>query len=536
MPLKFDFDFKKPDYEKVVRWRVDKLLQLRKNPSILPSVYAFYRENPAQFIIDWGNTTDPRNVELGLPVTVPFLLFDKQEEWVKWVYDLWKSQQNGLTEKSREMGMSWAAVAMACTLCIFNKEMVIGFGSRKMDYVDKTGNPNCLFWKAKKFIECLPREFRGDFNERKHSAHMRITFPNSNSSIVGESGDNIGRGARTSLYFIDESAFLERPSLIDAALSQTTRCRIDLSSVNGMDNPFAQKRHSGKIPVFTFHWRQDPRKDEAWYEREKLKIDNPAIIAQELDLDYSASKEGILIPSEWVQSAVDAHIKLNISEGNILTGSMDVADEGMDKNAFAFKNGNILIGIEEWSGKGGDIYQSVLKSFMICDENNIKEFYYDEDGLGASVRGDARMINETRKKQNVNVIKANPFRGSSGVVDPKREAIKGDKDSKGRLNDDFFENRKAQAWWHLRKLFKNTHRAVNGEKYEKGEIISISSKIELLNKLMVELSQPTYKLSSSGKIVVNKSPQGMKSPNLADAVMMLYAPQPIEKWSLFGDL
>ena len=56
----------------------------------------------------------------------------------------------------------------------------------------------------------------------------------------GEAGDNIGRGDRTTLYLVDEAAFLQRPLLIDAALSQTTRCRIDLSSVNGMTNPFAQ--------------------------------------------------------------------------------------------------------------------------------------------------------------------------------------------------------------------------------------------------------------------------------------------------------
>ncbi|ENR0825954.1 TerL protein, partial [Escherichia coli] len=99
----------------------------------------------------------------------------------------------------------------------------------------------------------------------------------------------------------------------------------DLSSVNGMNNPFAQKRHSGKIPVFTFHWRSDPRKDDEWYHKECEKIDNPVIVAQELDLNYQASAEGILIPSEWVQAAVDAHIRLGIQPGGQRLGAMDVA-------------------------------------------------------------------------------------------------------------------------------------------------------------------------------------------------------------------
>jgi hypothetical protein len=34
------------------------------------------------------------------------------------------------------------------------------------------------------------------------------------------------------------------------------------------------------------------------------------VLAQEVDIDYAASVEGVLIPSAWVQAAVDAHIKL----------------------------------------------------------------------------------------------------------------------------------------------------------------------------------------------------------------------------------
>ena len=64
------------------------------------------------------------------------------------------------------------------------------------------------------------------------------------------------------------------------------------------------------------------------------KIDNPVVVAQELDLNYSASAEGVLIPSEWVQAAVDAHIKLGIQPTGKRLGAMDVADEGRDKMPF----------------------------------------------------------------------------------------------------------------------------------------------------------------------------------------------------------
>ncbi|EMD8721476.1 TerL protein, partial [Salmonella enterica] len=237
MPLPFPFDFKNPDYVQVFEWRMERLQRIRKTPETLPALRQFYRTNPAQFIIDWGMTTDPRNLDYGLPVTIPFLLFPRQEEWIDWIMERSRNHENGLTEKSREMGLSWTSVGLASALCLFNREMVIGFGSRKEEYVDSTVDPKALFWKVRKFIATLPAEFRGGWDERKHSRFMSVEFPDTGAVIKGEAGDNIGRGDRTTLYFVDEAAFLQRPLLIDAALSQTTRCRIDLSSVNGMNNP-----------------------------------------------------------------------------------------------------------------------------------------------------------------------------------------------------------------------------------------------------------------------------------------------------------
>ncbi|PAV10838.1 TerL protein [Arsenophonus sp. ENCA] len=537
MPLPFHFDFKKPDYFQVFEWRAERLKRLREQPERLKPLTRFYKDNPAQFIIDWGMTTDPRNIDYGLPVTIPFLLFPKQEAWIDWIMTRWRGRENGITEKSREMGLSWTSIALACALCLFNKEMVIGFGSRKEEYVDSTGDPKALFWKARKFVETLPQEFRGGWEAKKHAPYMRVNFPNTGAIIKGEAGDNIGRGDRTTLYFVDEAAFLPRPLLIDAALSQTTRCRIDLSSVNGMANPFAQKRHSGRIPVFTFHWRSDPRKDEEWYEKECLKIDNPVIVAQELDLNYQASIEGVLIPAEWVQAAIDAHTKLGINPTGIRLGAFDVADEGRDKNAFSWRHGFLLEGIEEWSGKGSDIFGSVETVFQLADKYQLESFRFDEDGLGAGVRGDARIINDQRRQKRAARIDAVPFRGSGGVFDPDKEAIAGFDGQNARLNKDFFANAKAQSWWHLRKRFQNVYRAVvEKQPFKPDELIAINGAMRLKDKLIVELSQPTYSINTVGKIVIDKQPDGTKSPNLADSVMINFAPMntSLEIWSLLG--
>jgi hypothetical protein len=299
-------DYRNPDYPAIFSRRLELLAKLRANPKLLTPLKVHYAANPIDFIRDWGVTSDPRNLERGLPATIPLVPFERQEEWMAWVIDLWRSGQSGLTEKSRDMGCSVCGMALFTTLALFHRGYVGGIGSRKEDLVDRVGDPNTLFYKARMFLKYLPREFRGGWSEtnKNLSSHMKLEIPETGSVLVGEAGTNIGRGGRSSTYLVDESAFLQNAMAVEASLSQNTRCRIDLSSVNGPNNEFARKRHSGRVKVFTFHWRQDPRKDQAWYEGEKARLD-PIIVAQEIDLAYSASQQGVVIPSAWVQAAVD---------------------------------------------------------------------------------------------------------------------------------------------------------------------------------------------------------------------------------------
>lgn len=535
MPIPFPFDFKNPDYISVFNWRFEKLNAIRKKPNTLNSVKQFYKDNPAQFIIDWGVTFDPRNVERGLPALTPFLLFPRQEEWVLWFIERWKNQEPGLTDKSREMGLSWLTVALASTICLFNEGVVAGFGSRKEEYVDKKGDPKSLLFKVRQFVLHLPKEFRGSWEENRHAPYMRVQFPDTNSIITGEAGDGIGRGDRASFYIVDESAWLPRPELVEASLSQTTNCRHDISTPRGMNNPFARKRHGGKISVFSFHWRDDPRKDQKWYDKKCKDIDDPVVIAQEIDMDYTASIEGVVIPSKWVQASIDAHIKLGIEPSGLRKSALDVADEGSDKNSYCGRYGFLVEYLESWSGKGGDIYATVEKVCTLCDLLNYDSVDYDADGLGAGVRGDARVVNEKRIRK----VKFHPYRGSGAVIDPEGNPFLNAGETKdrekGRTNEDFFANLKAQAWWFARRRFQMTYRAVaEGMAYNKDDIISISSSIPEHRLLISELSQPTYSQNKIGKIVIDKMPDGSSSPNRADSVIIAFAPQKISRGFFYG--
>jgi len=542
-------DWKQPDYAAIFRARIDTLDNIRcAPPGYLLALKQYYREDEngtADFINDWGVTYDPRNAERKLPTIIPFILFPKQRDWITYVIRKWRSQEPGLTEKSRDMGVTWMAISTACTLCLFNEGLTIGFGSRKGEYVDKIGNYKPILPKGRMFMEHLPPEFRGSYTPWRDAPFMRISFPDTGSIITGEGGDDIGRGDRASIYFVDEACHLERPDLVEASLSQTTNCRMDMSSVRGMSNPFAQKRWSGKIEVFIFDWRDDPRKDQAWYDKQCSILD-PVVVAQEIDRDYSASLKGIVIPGEWVRAAIGAVEFLGISNSGAEVLAFDVADEGQDKNALAHTKGIEILETEEWSGVGSDTFASTEYVFDVCVERKLKGFRYDADGIGAGVRGDARVLNERRATAKLRPLLAIGYRGSDAVYDPEGivEGTIGSNGDKGRSNEDFFANRKAQSWWYLRLRFQRTWRWVTTLRahkegkipYEKivscdpNTIISINPRDPEHMKLVAELSQATFKTNEAGKIVINKKPDGQKSPNRADAVVMATAPMlmPIE--------
>lgn len=523
-PSRQVFDWKNPEPGYAAIWgqRAARLNSIRgmakaERAAFVASLFAHYAEEPWDFITDWGVTYDPRRVELGFDPLVPFVMFPKQIEWCKFVVRKWKERSPGLTDKSRDGGLSWLSVGLGCTLCLFHPGMIIGYGSRTEDYVDKVGEPKSLFWKARLFMAELPREFKGGWDANRHAPHLRILFPNG-SAMTGEGGKNIGRGARAGIYFVDEAAHLENPKSVDAALSQTTNCRQDISTPLGRGNSFAERRHRGKVETFTLHWRDDPRKDEDWYQKQIGDIDDDVIVAQEIDINYDASVTGIVIPHAWIMAAIDLDKKIQLHNMGERSGALDIADEGPDKNAWCSAYGVVLTGLREWSGLGADIFDTVQQAFTMSDAEGCHSFKYDGDGLGAGARGDARIINAARKTAHLAEIDVSMFRGSAHPFAPEAE------DVKGRKNKDYFANAKAQGWWSLRKRFQNTYRVVVEKKtINHSELICIPSTLPFCTKLCGELVQPTYGQDKVGRMLINKIGAGTKSPNLADAVMMRFA-------------
>lgn len=498
------------------RERDRRLEWMREDPRRIAALKHYYAGHLAAFISDFGFTVDPRRIARGQSALIPFLLWPKQRELVHWMVERWQRGEPGTLVKARDCGASWVACALLSSLCIFNRNFAAGVASATEIKLDRSGDSDTLFFKVREFLRHLPPEFAAGYNQDKHSAYLRVNFPETGSSITGEAGDQAGRGGRKSLYIVDEAAHFERPKLIDASLAATTDCRIDMSSVNGTANSFYERAMNPAISRFDFSWRDDPRKDDAWYAAKVATLD-PVIVAQEIDCSFAASVEGVVIPSAWVQAAIGLHERLGIKPTGARYGALDVADRGVDKNAFSVRHGILLEHVESWSGAGSDIYGTTARTFRLCDEHGLREFDYDADGLGAGVRGDARVLNESRPAA---PIRVNEYRGSSSPLFP--EAIV---PRTQRTNQDFYSNRKAQSWWHLRMLFQESYKASRGEPYDRERLISINPKIPELSRLVAELSQATVKETATGKLQIDKIGDGERSPNLGDACCMVFAPR-----------
>lgn len=525
--------------------RLNRVLECRRNPAMWRGGRDYYRKRPIQWINHFAMTYDPRKAGTDTPALLQFVLFARQREFVKFVYACLEARSNGLIEKSRDQGATWLGACISVHLWLYWEGASIGWGSRKATLVDQLGNPDSIFEKMRIVIRNLPQEMLPQgFNYDDHMSLMRIVNPETGATIVGEAGDDIGRGGRSLAYFKDESGHYEHPELIEASLLANAAVQIDISSVpvhstgtvfqrrreGGIEWTPEMKMETGKVYVFVMDWRSHPGKSQEWYDDLRQRMTDEGllhILAAEVDRDYSAAVQGTVIPAVWVRSAIDAHVKLKFQPGGNWIAGLDIADEGADTNALCKREGVVLRYLEEWGER--DTGRTTRRAVDNCRTTVPIFIQYDAVGMGSAVKAEANRLLGERDSRGFPLLPRNMrfvqwFAGAH-PQDPDKRIIERDRDSP--LNKDFYANLKAQGWWQLRRRFELTHRAINepGFKWEQDDLISLPSELgSILWKLVKELSQPTMTHTSSMKLMIEKAPEGTRSPNLADAVMMCYWP------------
>lgn len=525
-------NYMNPDYTDVFIKRQERLVEVKANPQLLQAMKLYYRENPWDFITDWGMTFDPRRLDEGLYPNIPFVMWEKQTDFLHWVMRQWKAKEYGIVEKSRDCGVTWLAVGFAVTCWLFIPGFSVGFGSALEGKVDTKGNPDCIFEKIRFFVVNIPKIFMPvGYIERIHSGFMKLVNPENGASITGDCGDNIGRGGRKSIWFIDEASHIEHQLLVDHALSAATNCHIDISTYSGNGNLFYKKsmKFDKTRHKFIFDWRDDPRKDDAWYAKQVREKD-PITVAQEIDRDPNASATDVFIPSKWVKAAIDLHKLLKVPTTGIRVTSFDPADVG-DARAVVCRYGYVITMAE--LKKDGDITQAIPWAYEKAYYHQSDLLIYDADGMGAPA------MKLTMKMYAAGRLAVVPFYGSGEVMQKENRYGEkpGEPDKTLKKNKDLFVNYRAQAATWMRDRFEKSYNV--RQEIEAGgvatavnvnDIISIDSECIDQFTLVAELSRPRRIYTNNGKIRV-ESKKEMKarqidSPNLFDACMMAIAAKP----------
>jgi hypothetical protein len=471
----------------------------------------YCKHNLIDFVNDFLVTYDPRVI----PATIPFYLFPKQEKYLIWRQERKRLKQNGVVEKSRDLGLSWLNCADQLHSWLFTDGYKGSMGSRKIALVDRIGDMDSLFEKLRFLLRHLPKWFLPqDFDWNKHDNFSKLINPNNGSTITGEGGTSIGRGGRSTLYDVDEAAFLSAPQSIDSALSNNTDVIIYTSSVNGMNFFYKKRMSTPDEQVFRFHWKDDPRKNEAWYQQMKAKYD-PVIIASELDLDYGASVEGIFIPASWVMAAVNLKIP---AVGQKVAG-LDVATTGKNQSVFTMRQGAVVFPPIAWSNM--NTAMTAYKTRDLMAEHQITHLNFDSDGLGEGVDATFSMMEKLDFT----------YEAVHGASKPSELVWEGEQ----RTSAEKFANKRAELWGLLRDRFRKTYDHVNGiAEHNPDELISIPND----TRLITQLSQPQGKRSTNGKILIESKEdmkkRGVESPDFADS-LALTMEQPGDSWFDVGE-
>jgi phage terminase large subunit len=271
-----------------------------------------------------------------------------------------------------------------------------------------------------------------------------------------------------------------------------------IARVNLSDNPFAPE-----IMV----------KDSA-----KLKSENYKkwlhIFGGEPYSDYEDS----IIQPEWVEAAINSHVKLGFKPSGMRSLGFDPADTG-DNKCLAAVHGPHVYAAKHWSS--GELPDAIDTAFDKAFEWRVRHMVYDDDGLGKSMKVYLRN-NKVDER-----LKLNPYNGNGTVLRPD-EPYNPDDDPRWQVtNRDRYRNRRAQTLLDLADRFEATYNAVKNGIYTAPErLISLDPDLEDLDILKIEAISPKILRGKPKKQVESKKDmlkRGVASTNWLDALGMAFS-------------
>lgn len=218
--------------------RVWILQEAEKDPKKQAALYEKCRRDPLFWFENFCWTFDPRAEKPDMP----FILYPYQEWCVKeWLGCIEEQCDFGIL-KSRDMGASWMIMLIFQYCWLFRPGYNFHVGSRKESEVDQAAiDPaETLFGKFRYNLYKLPRWMRGADDEITDKK-LHIQSLKTSNIITGESANPFfGRGSRKRAILADELSFWADADSAWQSCSQSTNCRIALSTPYGETNKYAK--------------------------------------------------------------------------------------------------------------------------------------------------------------------------------------------------------------------------------------------------------------------------------------------------------
>ena len=389
------------------RSRVNWLIKAQGNPKLQRVAIDMCRNDILFWVNVFCSTYNPRKN----PSTIPFITYPYEDELILDLVDSIQNQKDILIDKSRDMGVTWCVLLVFTWFWQFRGE---GYdflcGSRKENLIDLSGDMSTLFEKLRFLLRNQPKwMLPKGFDLKTHCNYMRIINPESKSTMIGEATNpSFSRGGRYRGIFLDEFAFWEVDEAAWRASADSTNCRIVVSTPHGLDNKFAELRHKDPpvLKMRSLHWTLHPEKDEEWYKNECLRRGDPVEIAQELDINYEGSAEGVLFEIAELKKAV--HNSPLMSPDRIVV-VLDPAGEGEDEAVFYVSNNGLIIE-RKIIAKSNDV-QLAAEAVLLISKHKAQVF--ESDSIGNAVADFVSNLLGT----NPNGVKVIKFKGSEKAKD-----------------------------------------------------------------------------------------------------------------------
>jgi hypothetical protein len=359
-------------YADNLRWRRRCLELGYSDPEYARQLWILCSRDILFWINTFGYTYDPR--KKGSTV-IPFNTYAYQDEAILELVDCVEHGIDILIEKSRTMGVTWMVLVVMEWFWQFRRYQSFRLVSRVEDLVDKTEDPDCLFWKIDFFVKhqpmwLSPRESLG----QTHRTHLHIKNLLSESMLDGSSttGD-VARGGRCRAMLLDEFAAVPNDQDVLSSVRDVTNCRIFVSTHKGTATAFYRltktpmrklrlhwtlhpmmraglyqwdketdrvkllddfvgpvKDNTGRVYQFPdlYPFRRDGKVRSPLYDVQCDRASHPMEIAQELDIDPFASD------AMFFEETVIAHIKATYCREPLLRGYLEYDPDTLEPIEF----------------------------------------------------------------------------------------------------------------------------------------------------------------------------------------------------------